>query len=104
MTAPQPSANALPITLALVPGGPEAMTKGLGNFKPSTIMLRSAMVNLYRAEDDALVTRQASIGVCPNKPLKWSLGAEAFEPPAAECQQPASRNDNAGFPCEITSY
>ena len=33
MTAPQPSSNALPMTLALVPGGPEPMTKGLGSFR-----------------------------------------------------------------------
>ncbi len=35
-TAPQPSSNALPITLAFVPGGPEPMMNGFGNFSPST--------------------------------------------------------------------
>src|SRR5262245_20208443 len=48
MTAPQPSSNALPMTLALVPGGPEAMTNGLGSFKPSTVTLRSGMAHLVR--------------------------------------------------------
>src|SRR3954468_24316587 len=43
MTAPQPSSNALPMTLALVPGGPEAMTKGLGSVRPSTVVLRSGI-------------------------------------------------------------
>src|SRR6266487_2592780 len=46
MTAPQPSSNALPITLALVPGGPEPITKGLGSFKPLTVQARLAMLNL----------------------------------------------------------
>src|SRR5436190_9611879 len=43
MTAPQPSSKALPITLAFVPGGPEAMISGLGSFRPSTVVLKSAM-------------------------------------------------------------
>src|SRR6476620_5856824 len=43
MTAPQPSSNALPMTLALVPGGPEAITKGLGRRKPSTTVLKFDM-------------------------------------------------------------
>ena len=47
MTAPQPSSNALPMTLAFVPGGPEPMTNGLGSFRPSTVVLRSAMVSLF---------------------------------------------------------
>src|SRR5262249_6930300 len=50
ITAPQPSSYALPMTLAFVPGGPEPTTNGLGSFKPSTIMLRSDMVNLYAAK------------------------------------------------------
>src|SRR5262249_37208306 len=50
MTAPQPSSYALPMTFAFVPGGPEATTKGLGNFKPSTVMLRSDIVNLFAAK------------------------------------------------------
>src|SRR5947208_296202 len=49
MTAPQPSSNALPMTLALVPGGPDAMTSGLGSLRPSTVMLKSAMRMLVRA-------------------------------------------------------
>src|SRR5436190_23768340 len=40
MTAPQPSSKALPMTLALVPGGPEPMTKGLGNLIPLTVVAR----------------------------------------------------------------
>src|SRR5688572_23328892 len=44
ITAPQLSSNALPMTFAFVPGGPEAMTKGFGTFKPLTVVLRSAMV------------------------------------------------------------
>src|SRR6185369_17398769 len=43
ITAPQPSSKALPMTLALVPGGPEAMTSGLGRRKPSTVVLKSAI-------------------------------------------------------------
>src|SRR5262245_3294028 len=46
ITAPQPSSNALPMTLAFVPGGPEPTTNGLGNFRPSTMMLRSDIVHL----------------------------------------------------------
>src|SRR6058998_2367058 len=37
-TAPQPSSNAFPMTFAFVPGGPEPMTKGLGSFKPLTVV------------------------------------------------------------------
>src|SRR5678816_3946948 len=40
ITAPQPSSNALPITFAFVPGGPEPMTKGLGSFRPLTVVAR----------------------------------------------------------------
>src|SRR6478672_8486137 len=40
MTAPQPSSKALPQTLALVPGGPEPMTKGLGSLMPLTVVAR----------------------------------------------------------------
>src|SRR5215213_178789 len=36
ITPPQPSSNALPMTFAFVPGGPEPMTKGLGSFRPLT--------------------------------------------------------------------
>src|SRR3954451_1776122 len=37
-TARHPSSNALPITFAFVPGGPEPMTKGLGSFRPLTVV------------------------------------------------------------------
>src|SRR4051812_12717085 len=37
-TAPHPSSNALPQTLAFVPGGPEPMTNGLGSLIPSTVV------------------------------------------------------------------
>src|SRR5262249_26042329 len=46
ITAPQPSSNALPITLAFVPGGPEAMTNGLGSFKPLAVVERLAMARV----------------------------------------------------------
>src|SRR5262249_36395165 len=42
--------NALPMTFAFVPGGPEATTNGLGNLKPSTVMLRSDIVILCAAK------------------------------------------------------
>src|SRR5215207_4898247 len=45
MTAPQPSSNALPMTFALVPGGPEPMTKGLGSFNPLTVVASVGMTN-----------------------------------------------------------
>src|SRR6188768_2247588 len=43
MTPPQPSSKALEITLALVPGGPEPMTKGFGSLRPLTVVARDAM-------------------------------------------------------------
>src|SRR3954454_10361081 len=46
MTAPQPSSNALPMTFAFVPGGPEPMTKGLGSFSPSTVVSSVAIRTL----------------------------------------------------------
>src|ERR1044071_6906559 len=42
-TAPQPSSKALAMTLALVPGGPEPMTKGLGSLRPLTVVARVGM-------------------------------------------------------------
>src|SRR5438477_455225 len=45
-TAPQPSSNALPMTLALVPGGPEPMTKGLGSFRPFTVVAKVGILFL----------------------------------------------------------
>src|SRR5580700_8834276 len=45
-TAPQPSSNALPITLAFVPGGPEPMMNGLGSFIPSTVVASVGIVQL----------------------------------------------------------
>ena len=45
MTAPHPSSNALPITFAFVPGGPEPMTKGLGSFRPLTVVSSVAMTH-----------------------------------------------------------
>src|SRR2546423_11465318 len=44
MTAPQPSRNAREMTFRFVPGGPEPMTKGLGNFRPSTVVASVGMV------------------------------------------------------------
>src|SRR5580658_7816747 len=38
MTAPQPSWNALTMTLRFVPGGPDPITNGFGSFKPSTVV------------------------------------------------------------------
>src|SRR4051812_44205671 len=38
MTPPQPSRKARLMTLKLVPGGPEPITKGLGNVRPSTVV------------------------------------------------------------------
>src|SRR5476651_949140 len=43
MTAPQPSLKARLMTLRLVPGGPEPMTKGLGSFRPSTVVASVGM-------------------------------------------------------------
>src|SRR5476651_1942553 len=48
ITAPQPSRNARLMTLRLVPGGPEPMTKGLGNFRPSTMVARVGMAKVGR--------------------------------------------------------
>src|SRR5687767_11226386 len=44
-TAPHPSSNALPITFAFVPGGPEPITNGLGSFRPLTVVSSVAMTN-----------------------------------------------------------
>jgi hypothetical protein len=43
ITAPQPSSKALPMTLPLVPGGPEPITKGFGIFRPLTTVSSVAM-------------------------------------------------------------
>src|SRR5689334_11550581 len=37
-TPPQPSSNALPMTFAFVPGGPEPMMNGFGRFRPLTVI------------------------------------------------------------------
>src|SRR3954451_21249633 len=54
-TAPQPSSKALPMTLALVPGGPEPMTKGLGSFRPLTVVAR---VGIGTPKVDSFGSRQ----------------------------------------------
>src|SRR5437773_12050435 len=46
MTAPHPSSKALPMTLALVPGGPEPMTNGLGSFRPFTVVAKVGILFL----------------------------------------------------------
>src|SRR4051794_21743877 len=46
VTPPQASSNALPMTLALVPRGPEPMMKGLGNLIPFTVVARVGMLFL----------------------------------------------------------
>src|ERR1051325_1367090 len=43
ITAPQPSRNARVMTLRFVPGGPEPMMNGFGNFNPSTVVARVGM-------------------------------------------------------------
>src|SRR5262249_7171193 len=43
MTAPQPSSNALPITFAFVPGGPEPMMNGLESLRPLTVTDKSGV-------------------------------------------------------------
>src|SRR5436190_6891807 len=43
ITAPQPSLKPRLITLRFVPGGPEPMTKGLGSFRPSTVVASVGM-------------------------------------------------------------
>src|SRR5581483_11950737 len=45
MTAPQPSRNARVMTLRFVPGGPEPMTNGFGNFNPSTVVASVGMTD-----------------------------------------------------------
>src|SRR5690349_13355644 len=105
MTAPQPSSNARPMTLALVPGGPEAMTSGLGNFKPSTVTLRSDMMNLAgRAEGNRELLDYTShiegepsgprLRRCPSRPspeyptragIRGALSARACPALAASC-------------------
>src|SRR5205823_312650 len=59
MTAPQPSSNALPMTLAFVPGGPEPMTKGFGNLRPLTVTSSDAMRRL-RSNGTALIFHDAA--------------------------------------------
>src|SRR6056297_477958 len=44
--APQPSAKARQITRALVPGGPEPITNGLGNLMPLTVVSSVGMVSV----------------------------------------------------------
>jgi hypothetical protein len=38
MTAPHPSWNARAITFRFVPGGPDPITNGFGNVRPSTVV------------------------------------------------------------------
>src|SRR5947208_12706048 len=49
MTAPQPSRNARLMTLRFVPGGPEPITNGFGNFNPSTVVA-SVGIKFFRRE------------------------------------------------------
>jgi hypothetical protein len=60
ITAPQPSRNARLMTLRLVPGGPEPMTKGLGSLSPSTVVARVGMVGWDRGNlaQKTLVSKQ----------------------------------------------
>src|ERR1700738_3064161 len=54
MTAPQPSRNAREMTLRFVPGGPEPMTNGFGNFSPSTVVASVGMRPPLRGESFCL--------------------------------------------------
>src|ERR1700712_949121 len=57
ITPPQPSRKARLITLRLVPGGPEPMTKGLGSFRPSTVV---ASVGMGAAEGENIPKRRSA--------------------------------------------
>src|SRR5437868_2229810 len=52
ITAPQSSSKALEMTLALVPGGPEPITNGLGSFRPLTVVARVAIRRLLAGAGD----------------------------------------------------
>src|ERR1700722_5706556 len=90
MTAPQPSMKALAMTFRLVPGGPEAMMNGLGNFSPSTVV---ASVGISLASNSA--TLRQCIGAGGLVPEQLLAG----DAPAHEwthfCKRPWTRQKQA---------
>src|SRR5579872_2483784 len=95
MTAPQPSRKARVITLRLVPGGPDPMTKGLGSFRPSTVVAsvgmvkkegaggarcpqRAAWVKKMRAPKGRSETLRQISRACPARGSVRARGGEAF--------------------------
>src|SRR5690606_22858549 len=65
---PQPSRKAREMTLAFVPGGPEAITNGLRSFRPSTVVARVGMgtdsgrsLRLILAEHDEQVASSRGV-------------------------------------------
>src|SRR2546421_1317937 len=54
MTAPQPSRKAREMTFRFVPGGPDPMTNGFGNFRPSTVVASVDMVPPFFWETSCL--------------------------------------------------
>src|SRR5690242_21133633 len=82
-TPPHPSSKALPMTLAFVPGGPEPMTKGLGNLMPLTVV---SSVGIAGASD--VIELLCVVHSIPND----ARGAEHQEPvddeSDGECEEP----------------
>src|ERR1700722_8163539 len=78
ITAPQPSWKALAMTFRLVPGGPDAMIKGLGSLSPSTAIDRVRILPPF-----SIAKRKAHYQVFPKnfKPH----GTKVTSLPGTEC-------------------
>src|SRR5258708_13923393 len=98
MTAPQPSRKARLITLKFVPGGPEPIIKGLGSFRPLTVVARvdisDSFVSVrfhWRCSSEAPfdladAVRDPSTGVL----VEYGSHHVSFQPPEAANQCPPS--------------
>src|SRR5436309_3001001 len=90
-TAPQPSSNALPMTFAFVPGGPEPMMKGFGSFKPLTVVSSDAMTDYKKAREprrtqSAQRKKLYLLAQCSLCPL-WLALIVFFDTPVADHHQ-----------------
>src|SRR5215207_10661447 len=62
MTAPHPSSNALPMTFAFVPGGPEPMTNGLGSCRLLTVVSR---VDIVYSQPNSFISHESAESIVP---------------------------------------
>src|SRR5439155_26609285 len=79
MTAPQPSSRALPMTLALVPGGPEPMTKGLERELPLTVVASVAMVHRGTGYQPVVCRYSGSLMLGRDAALESRAGGPCYE-------------------------